>query len=161
VRFFIATISNPKLIIMLHLARSRNTSLSRCLMAGLACGLLAGFLGAVYTYAYGQAASFTGGMWFSPLTFFVGIPILFVIAGYLLFEMVEFVSAGRGIFMVLIILLTALGVILSLRYKGDMAGLMVGLMVINGLLMSLLLPYFATHARIFMDREEYEDTEET
>jgi len=124
---------------MLHLARSYNTSLSRCLMAGLACGLIAGFLGAVYTYAYGQAAAFTGGMLFSPLTFFVGVPIFFVLAGYLLFEMIEHVRAGRGIFMVLFLVLTVLGIILSLgRYEADMSGLMVGLIAINGLILSFL-----------------------
>jgi hypothetical protein len=146
---------------MLHLSRSLNTSTSRCLMAGLACGILAAVLNAIYTYFYGNSADLSHGMLLSPVTFFIGIPILFLLAGFILFEMVEYVKKGRIIFSILFLLLTALATIIALnRYDQGMDGLVAGLIIINGLLISLLLPYLATHAKLFMDKEEYRESED-
>jgi hypothetical protein len=144
---------------MLHLARSLNTSTSRCLMAGLACGILAALLNAGYTYLYGKFADISGGMLLSPLVFFIGVPILFVLAGFILFEMVEYVKKGRLIFSILFLLLTAFATIMALsRYDEGMEGLVAGHILINGLLISLLLPFLATHAKIFMDKDEYSES---
>jgi hypothetical protein len=147
---------------MLHLARSINTSISRCLMAGLACGILAAVLHAGYIYLYGSVTDFTGGMLLSPLPIFIGVPLLYMLAGFILFEMVEYIKKGRLIFMILLLLLTTIAIILaSTRYGEEMEGLMLGIILINGLLLSLLLPYLATHAKIFMDKEEFSESADT
>jgi hypothetical protein len=144
---------------MLHLSRSLNTSTSRCLMAGLACGILAAVLNAVYTYIYGNATNLSHGMLLSPVTFFIGVPILFLAAGFIFFEMVEYIKKGRFIFSILFLLLTALATMIVLNmYEGAMEGFVAGLIIINGLLISLLLPYLATHAKLFMDRDEYSES---
>lgn len=128
-------------------------------MAGLACGILAAVLNAVYTYIYGNATNLSHGMLLSPVTFFIGVPILFLAAGFIFFEMVEYIKKGRFIFSILFLLLTALATMIVLNmYEGAMEGFVAGLIIINGLLISLLLPYLATHAKLFMDRDEYSES---
>ena len=71
---------------MMHLARSKNTSFSRSLMAGLACGIFAALWNIVYAYFYRKATDFTGAAVFEPLLIFVAFPLLFMITGFIFFE---------------------------------------------------------------------------
>ena len=64
---------------MEHLAHSKNTSISRALMARLACGIAAAVLSGIYTYFYRKATDYSGSFYFEPLLLFVGFPILFLL----------------------------------------------------------------------------------
>lgn len=145
---------------MLHLSRSLNTSFSRCLLAGFACGILAAALNVVYALLYGRVTGFAVAM-FDPLLIFVGFPLFFSIAGLILYEMVEYVKRGKMIFTVLSLLLTVTAIIVALTYRKEMEGLLLGVILITGLLLSFLLPFLATHARIFMDNEEFTESDGT
>ena len=143
---------------MLHLSRSLNTSFSRCVMAGLVCGILAGVLNAGYTYLYGKVTGFTISV-FDALLIFFGVPLLFIIAGFILYEMVEYIKRGRLWFTILSLLLVITAIILALASSGKaMDGHLPGVILITGLLIAFLLPYLATHARIFMDDKEFSES---
>ena len=145
----------------MHLARFKNTSLSRCLMAGFACGIIAALVNAMYSYFYRNATDFDGSLLFTPLLIFVGFPILFVLTGVIFYEMVDHVRKGRLCFTVAFLLLMGLAIILNLNQQNKGAeGLLLGIILISGFLMSLLLPYIATHSKIIMDEEEFKESEE-
>jgi hypothetical protein len=145
----------------MHLSKVRNTSLSRCLMAGFACGIVAALLNVLYSYFYRHATDFDGSLLFTPLLIFVGFPILFVLISVIFYEIVDHVKKGKMWFTVIFLLLTALAAILSLNQQSKGAeGLQIGIMLISGFLVSLLLPFLATHAKVFMDEEEFKETAE-
>lgn len=147
---------------MMHFAPLRNTSLSRSLLAGLACGILAALLNVLYTYFYRKATDFSGSVLFEPLMIFIAFPLLFLVAGFIFFEMVEYIRKGRLFFTVLFLLLMVVAAILGIsNYTGEKEGLLLGVIAITGLLLSFLLPFLATHARIFMDQEEFTESAET
>lgn len=145
----------------MHYAPLRNTSLSRALMAGLACGILASVLSILYTYFYRKATTFTDSGMFEPLLIFVGFPILFLVVAVIYYEMAEYMKQGRLVFTILFVLILAAGIfsIIS-QYDGGMQGFLLGITIITGLLMAFLLPYLATHAKIFMDKEEFTESRE-
>jgi hypothetical protein len=147
---------------MMHYAPSKNTSLSRALLAGLACGILAAILNLLYSYFYRKATTFTDAGLFEPLLVFVGFPLLFIVIAVIFYEMVEYIKKGGLIFTCVFLLIMAAAIILSLsQYEKGMEGFLLGIILITGLLIALLLPYLATHAKIFMDKEEFIESTET
>jgi len=138
-----------------HLASSKNTSFSRSLLAGIVCGILAAILNLVYTVYYRKVTDFTGYKVVEPLLIFIAFPLLFVIAGFIFFEMVENIRKGRLYFTVLSLVMMAIALIFGLRQlERGIGDLLFGIILITGLIVSLLLPFLATHPKIFMDKEE-------
>jgi len=145
----------------MHLAKLRNTSLSRCLIAGFACGIVAALLNVLYAYFYRHATDFNGSLLFTPLFIFVGFPILFVLISVIFYEIIDHLKRGKLWFTVTFLLLTAVAVVLDVNQQSKEAeGLQLGIILISGFLVSLLLPYVATHAKIIMDEEELKETAE-
>jgi len=138
-----------------HSASSKNTSFSRSLLAGIVCGILAAILNLVYTVYYRKVTDFTGYKVVEPLLIFIAFPLLFVIAGFIFFEMVENIRKGRLYFTVLSLVMMAIALIFGLRQlERGIGDLLFGITLITGLIVSLLLPFLATHPKIFMDKEE-------
>ena len=143
----------------MHFAKLNNTSLSRCLSAGFACGIVAALLSVLYSYFYRHSTDFNGSILFTPLLIFVGFPIVFVLTGVIFYEMVDHLKKGRILFTIAFFLIMALAIVLDLMNQNHRAGgLLLGILIITGLLISLLLPHLATHAKIFMDNEELKET---
>lgn len=146
----------------MHLAAKLHTSISRSLLAGLACGIIAALLDEVYNVIFINASRYNGTVLSSPVVIFIGIPLFTVIGGAIFYEMVEYVKSGKLLFTLLFLLLMALAIIVDLNRSGkEMKGLVLGIVLITGLLTALLLPFFATHAKIFMDKEDFKESEET
>jgi len=146
----------------MHLAATKNTSLSRSLLAGLVCGLIAAFLNAGYNFFYRKAADLTSYKVIEPLLIFFAFPLLFLIVGIIFFEMVENIKNGRLLFTILFLVLMLVGIILDISQLGKaIEGLLLGIILITGLLISLLLPFLATHPKIFMDQEEFSESAES
>ena len=146
---------------MNHLAHSKNTSISRALLAGLACGIAAALLSGGYTYFYRKATDYSGSFYFEPLLLFFGFPVLFLIAALVYFEMTDVLKRGGLLFSVLVLILMLAGVFFGLgKIELGEEGLLLGYMLITGILLALLLPFLATHARIFMDKEEYLESDD-
>ena len=96
-----------------------------------------------------------------PLLIFIAFPLLFIIAGIIFFEMVENIKKGRLIFTMLFLLSMVIEIIFAVRLGNGIAGLLLGLILITGILLSFLLPFLATHPKIFMDKEELSESVES
>jgi len=143
----------------MHLAATKNTSFSRSLLAGIVCGLLAAILNLAYTTFYRKATDFTSFKVVEPLLIFIAFPLLFVIAGFIFFEMVENIKKGRLYFTILSLVMMGVALVFGLRQLDKGIGdLLFGIILITGLLVSLLLPFLATHPKIFMDKEELSES---
>ena len=143
----------------MHLAATKNTSFSRSLLAGIVCGILAAILNLAYTTFYRKATDFTSFKVVEPLLIFIAFPLLFVIAGFIFFEMVENIKKGRLYFTILSLLMMGVALVFGLRQLDKGIGdLLFGIILITGLLVSLLLPFLATHPKIFMDKEELSES---
>ena len=143
----------------MHLAATKNTSFSRSLLAGIVCGILAAILNLAYTTFYRKATDFTSFKVVEPLLIFIAFPLLFVIAGFIFFEMVENIKKGRLYFTILSLVMMGVALIFGLRQLDKGIGdLLFGIILITGLLVSLLLPFLATHPKIFMDKEELSES---
>lgn len=144
---------------MIHWAKSKNTSISRSLMAGLACGIVASVLNVAYGYFYRKATAFTGATLLEPLVMFVAFPLLFIIAGLIYFQMVDSIKKGGLLFTFLFLLIMGIATVLNLSStESGREGLLLGIILITGVLISILLPFLATHAKIFMDKEEFSES---
>jgi len=143
----------------MHLAATKNTSFSRSLLAGIVCGTLAAILNLAYTTFYRKATDFTSFKVVEPLLIFIAFPLLFVIAGFIFFEMVENIKKGRLYFTILSLVMMGVALVFGLRQLDKGIGdLLFGIILITGLLVSLLLPFLATHPKIFMDKEELSES---
>ena len=143
----------------MHLSTTKNTSFSRSLLAGIVCGILAGILNVAYTMFYRKATDFNTYKVVEPLLIFIAFPLLFVIAGFIFFEMVENIRKGRLYFTILSLVMMAIALIFGLRpLEKGIGDLLFGIILITGLLVSLLLPFLATHPKIFMDKEELSES---
>ena len=146
----------------MHLAAKHHTSISRSLLAGFACGIIAAFLDVVYNVIYMDASGKSGSVLFAPVLIFIGIPLFFIVGGVIFYEMVEYIKSGRLFFTLLFLLLMIIAVVTELNDGGKaMKGLVLGLVLITGLLTALLIPFFATHEKIFMDKEDLIESKET
>jgi drug/metabolite transporter (DMT)-like permease len=141
---------------------ARNTSFSRALIAGLICGLVAAVLNAVYNFYYRKATGFERDKLIEPMMIFMAMPLLFIITSFIFFEMVEFLKRGKLIFTLLSILLLIVAVIVGLSEAiSGINGLLFGMAIITGLLIAFLLPFLATHPKIFMEDEELSESGES
>ena len=151
-------VDEVKMLVM-HLAATKNTSFSRSLLAGIVCGILAAILNVVYTVFYRKATDFTAYKVVEPLLIFIAFPLLFVIAGFIFFEMVENIRKGRVYFTILSLIMMGVALLFGLRQlEKGIGDLLFGIILITGLLVSLLLPFLATHPKIFMDKEELSES---
>jgi hypothetical protein len=144
---------------MIHWAHSKNTSISRSIMAGLACGIVAAVLIVTYGYFFRKATGFSGVPFFEPMVLFIACPLLFVVAGAIFFGMADSVKKGGLLFTALFLTLTIVGAIVNIDGGAEQEGLFLGMILITGTMLSFLLPYLATHPKLFMDKQELEESE--
>jgi len=73
--------------------------------------------------------------------------------------MVENIKKGRLYFTTVSLVMMAIALFFGLRQLEKKIGdLLFGIILISGLLVSLLLPFLATHPKIFMDNEELSES---
>ena len=145
----------------MHLAAQKNTSLSRSLLAGLVAGLVGAFLAAGYTFFYRKATDITGYKIVEPMLIFMVIPIIVISTGLIFFEMVENMKRGRLFFTIISLFVTLAAIVFALRLEKGIRELLFGIILITGLLISFLLPFLATHPKLFMDEEELSESAES
>ena len=133
----------------------KNVRLSRTLLAALLAGLICAVIVGVFVYNFRHWADSTTMVIFSPLVLFIGIPLVFLLAGIIFFELAHWAN-GPGIYKVIFAILTLLVIAIDLEiFSGnfELTGstrLVFGMELINGLLLTFLLPFLATHPRLFM-----------
>lgn len=142
----------------MHLAAQKNTSLSRSLLAGLVSGLVGAFLAAGYTFFYRKATDVSGYKIVEPMLIFLVIPIIVISTGLIFFEMADNMKKGRMFFTIISLFVTLAAIVLVLKLDKGIRELLLGIVLITGLLISFLLPFLATHPKLFMDEEELSES---
>jgi len=143
---------------------AKNTSFSRSVVAGLVCGLIASLLNVVYDLIYRTSTGFESDKLISPIPIYFSTPVVLIICGVIFFEMVEYLKIGKLLFTAFFLALTAILVIIDLFRYGNvtdlsgMRGLLLGIEIVTGLSIALLLPFFATNPKIFMENEEFNES---
>jgi hypothetical protein len=127
-------------------------------MAGFFTGIIAAGVNIVFVLIYRSiTASNAYNFYISPLFIFIGIPLILVLSGILLFALVRYLRKGLAWFITFFILLTIFGIMMCIFYPEGNGpeggkGLLIGLEVITGLAAARVLPYLAMHPGIFMTR---------
>jgi len=145
----------------MHLAAQKNTSLSRSLLAGLVSGLIGAFLAAGYTFFYRKATDISGYKIVEPMLIFLVIPIIVISTGLIFFELADNMKKGRMFFTIISLFVTLAAIFLVLKLDKGIRELLLGIVLITGLLISFLLPFLATHPKLFMDEEELSESAES
>src|SRR6266498_5608929 len=138
---------------------AKESSFSRAVLAGLLCGIIAAILIVIYSFEYRKITGFKGLGLIEPLSIFIAVPLLLVLAGFVFLGMVELFRQGELYFIVLALLLTVGTIVFELVFKegpvmSGSKGLILGIVAIAGLIISFLLPFLGTHPKIFMEKEE-------
>ncbi len=142
---------------------AKESSFSRALLAGLICGIIAAVLIVIYTSQYRKITGFEGLGFIEPSIIFIGSPLLLVFAAFVFLGMVELFKKGELFFILLALLLTVGAIFFDLLSKegpimSGSKGLLLGIEVITGLIISFLLPFLGTHPKIFMEKEELSES---
>jgi hypothetical protein len=143
---------------------AKTTSFSRALMAGVVCGVIAALLNAVYDLFYRTSTGFESDKLISPVPIFFAIPVVMMVAGIIFFEMVEFIKVGRLLFTAIFLVLTVIAIVFDVSARGESgamsgrSGLLLGIVIVTGLVVAFLLPFLATHPKIFMEQEEFTES---
>jgi len=138
---------------------ARESSFSRALLAGVICGIIAAVLIILYASQYRKLTGFGGLTYIEPSIIFVAGPMFMVLAGFIFLGMVEVFKNGETLFVIAALVLTVAAVIFDTVYNGGpllsgREGLILGVVLIAGLIVSFLLPFLGTHPKIFMEKEE-------
>jgi hypothetical protein len=134
---------------------STRISFIRSVMAGLLTGIIAAVVNLVFVFIYRSLTGINAyNFYISPLFIFIGIPLILILSGILLFALVRYLRKGLTWFITFFILLTIFGIMICIFYPEPVGGkgLLIGLEVITGLAAARVLPYLAMHPGIFMTR---------
>lgn len=135
------------------------TSFSKSVLAGLLTGVIAAFVNLIYVVVFRETSNFGGDeIIVMPLTIFIGFPILLVIAGcaYYLFKRhlpsgtLWFIGISLATMVALIIVTVQDTPMNQGTFFSGARGLFLGMVIITFLLAAFLVPYFATHSKIFI-----------
>jgi hypothetical protein len=146
-------------------APKANISFARSLMAGFFTGIITAIINLIFVYLYRSATKVNAYEFaISPLFIIVGSPILLTLSGILFFGLSWYLPRGITWYTTFFILLTLFAIIADIFSSairpilGGAKGLLFGIEVITGTLAAFLLPYLAGHPKIFMTREEIQES---
>lgn len=144
--------------IILMRSNALTSSSVRALLAGFVAGIIAAAACFGFVWLYRSA---TGNAYnvISPLTLFVGIPVLLTLSGLLFSWLKRYVHRGTMWYSVLFMLLVVFVIIIGLLAPGKISlegykGVLVGIEVITGLAAIFLVPFLARLLSIFRSPQE-------
>lgn len=140
----------------------KKMSLSRALTAGAFSGIITALFIITYTYFYREATDFEKITSIGPVTIFIGIPLLMVIAGSIYFILVHYLLKGELIYITLFSLAVIAGILFTLNLQASGTqkvltqpeGLVFGIIIITGIAVCIFFPYLAHHPRIYMTKDQ-------
>ena len=134
----------------------KQTLLSRCLLSGLLAGLAAVIANFIFNYIYREATGYTLSEVVNVVSIIFSSIIVTLVAGVLYYIFLK-MKNGAIIFMVLMLLLTALGMYAAFQtHRSTVAAnehefkiLFAGIILIDGLFATFVVPYFTNHQKIY------------
>ncbi len=135
-------------------------SSGRPVLSGLMAGVLAAIANFFFVLIYRLGTGINAYEYIiSPVFIGFGFPILLTVAGIIYFVMSRYIPKGVMWYSIFFVLLTLLAVLTDLLSQGTGSifsgskGLLFGMIIITGLMISFLIPYLARHPKIFMTKE--------
>lgn len=133
------------------------TSFSKSLLSGLLAGIAVALLNLIYMIVYRDITGFATAKIIMPLSIFIGFPLLLGLGGCAFFLMKKHLSGGKSWFIFFCLaLLASLVWICIIDTKDDggklltgVRGLCIGMGIITCSLAALLIPYLASHPKIY------------
>jgi hypothetical protein len=130
---------------------------SKSLLAGLLVGIIAAMLNLVYMIVYRESTKFGADLVVMPLTIFIGLPVLMVLAGSAYFLLQRHLHSGGRWFKSICFISMVLLLIVTIQdtpvNHGPLLtgarGLFLGMVVITFLPAAFLIPYLARHSKIY------------
>jgi hypothetical protein len=131
---------------------------SKCILAGVFSGLAATVTNLTYNYFYRDHTKYTPSGIVNITTIIFGTMLLFIICSYLYFVLSKAMKSGTMIYTILFAGLTLLGLwaILGGQHEAgsllatDFKGLIMGMEIISGALLTFFIPFLMKHQSIFI-----------
>ncbi len=140
-------------------------SLNRSVISGVMAGVLAAIANFFFVLIYRLGTGVNAYEYIiSPVFIGFGFPILLTLVGLIYFVMNRYLPKGVMWYSILFISLTLFAVLTDFlsRVTGSILsgskGLLLGMIIITGLMISFLIPYLARHPKIFMTKEGVRET---
>jgi hypothetical protein len=134
----------------------RQTLLSRCLLSGLLAGLVAVALNVVYDYIFREITSYSLSEVVN-IAFIIFSSLIAELAAGICYYLFSKMKNGRLVYMIVFLVLIALGIFGA--FQTERSGnvtvqhqfriLFAGIILIDGLVAELLVPYFIHHDKIY------------
>jgi hypothetical protein len=133
----------------------RKPLFARSILGGAFTGVVITIANLIYNIGYREFAGFSRALLVNVSSIIFATMTLLVVLGYVYYLLVEYFSAGRIWFRLLVSAMTAFVLVYTVLTNrdsgsGGFEGLYLGLELSTGLLCVLLLPYFARHDEILI-----------
>lgn len=136
----------------------KKISFSRCLLAGLLCGVVTALIVIIYALFYRDITDFEKYTALSPVVIFIAMPVVMVVIAVIYFIFVHYIKQGEFLFITLFLalMLTSLLFTVNVPPGGNKIfltrahGLFAGMELIIALAACVFLPYLVRHPRIYM-----------
>lgn len=134
----------------------KQTLLSRCMLSGLLAGLAAVITNFIFNYIFRVATGYDLSEVINVVSIIFSSIIVTLVAGVLYFLFIKMKNGGI-IFTVVLLLLTALGMYAAFQTQRsniatdqhDFKLLFAGIILIDGLYATFIVPYFISHQKIY------------
>lgn len=133
------------------------TAFSKCLMAGLATGIIIIPINLLYNFIYRNITSFTLSWVINITSTIFASFIICVIAGLLFYFIVPYLKKSKNLYSLLFIILTIVVIFLGLSFQrsndpvvsSQFRGLYLGDVIITGIATAFFIPWLARHKNAF------------
>jgi len=135
------------------------TAFSKCLMAGLATGIIIIPINLIYNFIYRHITSFSLSLVINVTSIIFSSFILCMLAGLVFYFIVPYLKKSKNIYTLLFLVITAVVILLGLHFQrsdnpivsNQFRGLYLGDVIISGLASAFLIPWLATHKNVFFN----------
>ena len=133
----------------------------RCLLAGLATGIIASLVGILFNYIYRGAVDLTSYEVVMPISVFTVFPLVCLTAGGFYFLLIGHIRRAPKLFGGIVLLIMVVGALLTMLTwrpndpgQKELRDLLTGMELIWGLFSAFLIPYLVNHPRLYLTDED-------
>ncbi len=133
------------------------TAFSKCIMAGLATGIIIIPINLIYNFIYRHITGFSLSLVINITWVIFASFILCILASLVFYFIFSYLKKSRNIYILLFLVITVIVILLGLHFhrsdnpiiSNQFRGLYLGDIIISGLASSFLIPWLATHKNAF------------
>ncbi len=135
------------------------TAFSKCVMAGLATGIIIIPVNLIYNFIYRHITGFSMSLAINVTSIIFSSFILCMLASLLFYFIVPYLNKSKNIYFLLVLVITAVVIFSGFHFQRSdnliiaeqFKKLYLGDVIISGLASTFLLPWLATHKNVFFN----------